>query len=392
MKILFINYECPPLGGGGGVASFHLAQELAKRHEVDYLTSGFKKLQKFENINGVHVYRVPVLNRIELSTATFSSMLSFVPSSFLKGISLCREKNYDCIHAQFVVPSGLCGWGLSKIFKTPLLITALGGDVYDPSKKHSPHKSKIMRYLISWLFNHSDMNTVESTNLKEMIEQYYSLIKPILVVPLGFVKPEFLEKKRLELKISEQKLILISVGRLVKRKGYEYAIQALSTLSGNNFHYLIIGDGPEEKNLKNLVSSLGMDEKITFLGYLSEEQKYQYLNISDIYLLPSTHEGFGICLLEAMHCGLPIVSTDNGGQTDFLKDGENALFAPPQNSVVLAEKIRNLMEDEDLRKFVSTNNFRDVRQYYIEEISKNYEHLYSELIKNNPIEAVHENQ
>jgi len=391
MKLLFINYECPPLGGGGGVASFQLAEELAKRHDVDYLTTGFRNLPKYEIINGVHIYRVPVINRKDLSTATYTSMLSFVPAGFLKGIGLCKKKKYDCIHALFVVPSGICGWCLSRLFKIPLVLTALGGDVYDPSKRNSPHTSRCLKFVISFLFNHSDKNTVESDNLREMILQYYSPQQPVHVIPLGFLRPVFMQKSRAELQIPEHRTIFISVGRLVKRKGYVYAIRALSTLPAACFHYYIIGDGPEEADLKNLAISLGLEKNITFLGHVPDEMKFQYLAVSDIFLLPSIHEGFGICLLEAMHCGLPIVATNNGGQTDILKDRVNALLVPAKDSDAFAGKIQELMLDKILRKNISVNNIRDIDYYYIEEIVSEYELLYGNLIKKRSNEGLYEN-
>jgi glycosyltransferase involved in cell wall biosynthesis len=379
MRILFINYECPPLGGGGGVASFQLAVELAKQHEVDYLTMGYHDLLSSENVNDVHIIRVPVLNRKNLSTATYISMLSFVPAAFLKGILLCKKRNYDCIHAFFVVPSGICGLGLSRLFRIPLIMTALGGDVYDPSKRHSPHTSHFMRPVITSLFNRADMNTVESTNLKELILQYYPIKKSLQVIPLGFTKPVFPHKNRTDLQIPENKIIFLSVGRLVKRKGFEYSIKALSQISGHWFHYYILGDGPDEQELKILVSTLGMCDQVTFLGHVTDELKFQYLDAADIYLLPSIHEGFGICLLEAMHCGLPIVSTNNGGQEDILKDRENALFADTYDSNTFAKRILELLENTTLQKVISSNNRKDVTRYYINKIAKRYEELYQDV-------------
>jgi glycosyltransferase involved in cell wall biosynthesis len=379
VNILIVNYEFPPLGGGGGVACYHIARELAKTHSVDYLTTGHKGLPKFEVVDGINVYRVPVLGRKELSTATLLSMLTFLPSSMAKGIKLCKSNQYDVINTHFVIPSGPTGMFLSKLFKIPIVMSIHGGDIYDPSKKWSPHKHFLLRKVISFLLNHSDKIIAQSSNTKNNASKYYQLHKEITIIPLGFVTPEYIKSTRKDLNLSEEDIILISVGRLVKRKGYEYAIRAISKLHFKNIKYLIIGDGPEENNLKSLAKSLDVEDKVDFLGFVSEDKKFQYLSISDIYVLSSLHEGFGICLLEAMYCGLPIVSTDNGGQTDFLIDGVNALMVPVEDSDALAEQIKILIDNESLRLQMIEKNKKDITRFYIESIVKEYERSFGDV-------------
>ena len=379
MRILIINYEFPPLGGGGGVACYQIARELAKSHQVDYLTTGFKGLLKSEVVDGINIYRVSVLGRKELSTATFLSMLTFFPSSLLKGIKLCRENKEDVINAHFVVPSGPIGIVLSKVFGIPIVMSVHGGDIYDSSKKWSPHRHFLLRKVIKWLLNKSDKVIAQSNNIKSNTINYYKFNKQITIIPLGFTKPKFKEVKRKELGFSEKDILLISVGRLIKRKGYEYAIQAVSKLPYQNIKYLIIGDGPEEENLRNLAKELKVDEKVELLGFVSEEKKFQYLTISDVYILSSLHEGFGICLLEAMHCSLPIVATNNGGQTDFLVEGRNALLVPIEDSEALAEKIVELIENKAKRLEMSTTNRKGIQNFYIEKIAKQYVDVYEKV-------------
>lgn len=380
MRILFINYEFPPLGGGGGVACYQIARELAKRHDVDYLTTSFKDLPQFEVMEGIRIYRVPVLGRRDLSTATFMSMLSFIPSSFVKGFELCKLYKYNIINSFFVIPSGISSIILSKLFQIPIVMSALGGDVYDPSKKTSPHRHLVLRRIISWALNSSDTITAESTNLKNIMEMYYSPTKEILVSSLGLVTPIFPKITRKELGASEEDIILISVGRLVKRKGYEYAIQAIAKLMYPNIKYLIIGDGPEMKRLKQLAMHLGVEDKVRFIGFVPDERKFQYLTVSDIYILPSLHEGFGICLLEAMYCGLPIISTDNGGQTDFLLEGRNSLLVPIKDANALASRIEKLISEPDLMIHIRENNQEDIKNFCIENVSMAYEKIYQRIL------------
>ena len=109
MRILFCNYEYPPLGGGGGVLNAHLAEDLASRHEVTVLTSGALGTPDNEVINGVNIVRVRVFGRSEAAAANMASMASYLPMGVLKGRSMVREKRFDVINTHFVLPTGPVG-------------------------------------------------------------------------------------------------------------------------------------------------------------------------------------------------------------------------------------------------------------------------------------------
>lgn len=375
MKILMLNYEFPPLGGGGGIAMSKIARELAKKHNVDVLTSGYRNLPNVEVIDNVSIYRVPVVMRKDLATATLVSMVSFVPSSIWKGIQLCNINHYDVINTHFAIPSGPAGLILSKLFKTAHVLSIHGGDIYDPSKKLSPHTSLILRKTVRTIIDNSSAVVAQSCNTRANAKLYYKTAKDICIIPLGFEKPLFKRVERKNLGMKEDTCYLISIGRLVKRKGYEYLIHALKDLDDNS-KLLIIGDGPLEINLKKLSKDLSVQEKIEFLGFVSEEKKFQYLSLSDVYVLSSLHEGYGIVLQEAMFCDLPIVSTNNGGQTDFLKDGINALLVPIEDSKALSNAIKNVKNDENLREKMRQNNRRDIMHCDIEKIAREYEKVF----------------
>jgi glycosyltransferase involved in cell wall biosynthesis len=379
LRILIINYEFPPIGGGGGIFCYQLAKELVKNgHRVDYITSNYKNLPSYDSIAGINVLRVPVIGREEINVSTPMSLVTFLISCLSIGGVLCKYNTYDIINSHFVLPSALCGTILSRIFKIPHVISLHGGDIYDPSKMLSPHRIIFLRYIIRLLLNSCDCIVAQSTNTKNNIIKYYKPNKIVSIIPLGITKPDFPEISREKLGLSKKDILLISVGRLVKRKGFDYMIKALSKISHKNIKYLIIGNGPEYKNLKRLSKNLG---EVMFLGQVSEEKKFQYLSISDFYILPSLHEGFGICLLEAMLCGLPIVATNNGGQTDFLVDGRNALLVSTKDVDGLAKAIDKLIENKALSKKMSKINSVEVKEFEINKIVRRYEDLYIQITK-----------
>jgi len=375
MKILILNYEFPPVGGGGGIASYKLAKGFVKLgHQVDYLTSHYQNLKKSEVIDGINVYRVFAPIRKDRATATFLSMLCYDIFALLKGIQLCRQKKYDFINTQFAVPTGPIGLILSKIFKIKNILSLHGGDIYDPSKKSSPHLHWHWRIIVRFILNNSDILVCQSSNTKKNTIKYFKPKKEIYIIPLPYEKFKFKKVGREKLGMNKENFYLVSVGRLVERKGYKYLIKSLSFLP-KKIHLNLIGDGPLEKQLKNLAKKLKVENRINFLGFISEEKKFQYLSNSDLYVLSSIHEGFGIVLQEAMQVGLPIVATNNGGQVDIIKENTNGLMLKPRNSAELAKKIHIFFKNGKLRKKISKNNLRVINNFSLGKIAKNYLNL-----------------
>jgi len=371
-KILIVNYEFPPLGGGGGVATYELARELSKKYEVHCLTSGVEGLKEYELVDGIHVHRVMIKGRKNRSTATFLSMLHFVLGSQKMAAALFNKK-FDYLWTWFAIPSGIAGLAIAKKYKIPHTLTIVGGDIYDPSKKASPHRHFILRKIVSYVINHSDRITAISNDVKQKAFKYFNIKKDIEVLPLAFRPVSFEKSDRKTLGLNDSAFYFVTTGRLVKRKGFSFLINALALMKNKNARLILIGDGPLESSLKNTAKSLNVEEMITFAGYVEEKEKYQYLSLSDCYVLSSLHEGFGIVLQEAMQCELPIISTNRGGQTDFLAEGVNAILVPVKDAEKLANAMDKIIDDPLLSNELKSNNVNDIRKYYAERITKAYE-------------------
>jgi len=382
-KILIVNYEYPPLGGGGGVATYELAKEWAKTAQVDVLTSSFKGLPSFEVSEGVNIYRCPIFLRKSRDSAGLVSMLSYLITGFFKGYGLCRKRKYSIINTQFALPSGPLGWILSKIFNLKNVLSIHGGDIYDPSKKLSPHRSPIFRRVVKFVLNHCDYIVAQSSNTKTNCEKYYMPNRPLTIIPLAFTKPQFEKVKRSELNIEDKDFIIVSIGRLVKRKAFDDSIKIISKLSKLPIKLLIIGDGPEREYLEKTIVDCEVTEKVKILGYLSNDEKFSYINCSDMMLMTSLHEGFGIIFMEAMFLGLPIACTNHGGQVDFVKHEKNGLLFNVGDIESGVEAVERLIKDKKLFKICSKNNIKDIENFYSDKIAAKYMILFEEILKNN---------
>ena len=381
MRVLFCNYEYPPLGGGGGVINALLAQELAKRHDVTVLTSRAFGLAPESVEGGVRIVRVHAFFRRQEAVASLSSMLSFMLAGLGAGKKLLSAETYDVINTHFVLPSGPVGAYLARFAGIPNVLTLHGGDLYDPSKSLSPHQHLWLRLWIRWLLRRSDIVVGQSTNTLDNMRRYYTPEIEGLRVPLGIKRFSVSPAPRNSYGFTAKDILLVTVGRLIARKAISDLINVVHVLRESPIRLLVAGSGPQEAALKKLALNLNLLDRIHFLGQVDENEKFRILQLSDIYVSTSQHEGFGLVFLEAMACGLPVVCYDHGGQTDFLENGLTGWVLPLNDLQAFTESCRRLAMDGELRERIGRENRRRVEELYVERCAARYEDIFREAIK-----------
>lgn len=373
MRFLLFNFEYPPLGGGGGVATKQIAEELARRHEVTVITTRYRGLPHRERCNGVDIVRVPVIGRRKMPTASLLSLLTFVPTASVAALWLGWRQKFDVINAQFALPSGIPAAIAAKILSIPLVVSFIGGDIYDPTKGVSPHRHALLRWLIRLISKQAAICTAISRDTQQRAQQLHGVTCEIVVTHLGLIPTVVPPTTRSELGLPADAKVAVTIGRLIPRKSHHLLVEALASIPG--VHLYVIGAGPLKKKLNNLVAERELSERVHLVGYVSEERKLQLLRAADLYVSAAEHEGFGIVFLEAMEAGLPIVAVNEGGQTDFLTDGENALLVEPHNQDALTQAIRRLLDDSGLAQRLADNNRQKVKSFYVTHTVKEFEHV-----------------
>jgi glycosyltransferase involved in cell wall biosynthesis len=381
MRILFCNYEYPPLGGGGGVVNAALAAELAKRHEVAVVTSRAFGLPADTVENGVRVLRVPVLFRRARAVANFPSMLAYMATGTLRGRELVRSENFDVVNTHFALPTGPVGYAVSRAGGLPNVLSLHGGDLFDPTKRSSAHRHAALRVCVRRLVRAADAVVAQSLDTQENLRRFFTPeIRPN-VIPLGIAEPPRPMVSRGRYGYDDSDVLLISIGRLVRRKSVEQLLDVTAELRDERVKLLLIGDGPQLDDLRERARQLRIEHRVKFMGMVDERTKFELLSIADLYVSSSQHEGFGLVFLEAMASGLPIVCYDRGGQTDFLSDGRSGYLAPFNDRTALFERCRCLIDSPANRAAIGRANKLAAEQFYIERCAQRYEELFETVIR-----------
>lgn len=386
VNILMFDYEYPPIGGGGGIVHQLLAEELAQRHQVSLVTSAFQDLPRYEMKSGVEIHRVPIVGRNDRATASMVSMLTYPPSAFLKGRRLLRTKQFDVINGHFVVPTCPASVALARSHGIPHVTSVHGGDIYDPSKRFSPHRLPVVRSVVRGLLRHSTVVVAQSTNTEDNARRYYRFDGPISIIPLGIrKKPSVPAASREELGLPTDTVLAVTVGRLIARKRIAHMLHALADPGCHSVTLVIIGEGPEQHPLAALARSLGISDRIHFAGRVDDTRKWQILHAADTYLATTMHEGFGLVFLEAMAAGLPVITYDHGGHVDFLEDGTTGYLVPEGDYTALAGTVARAVADLPTMRAMGRSNMDRATDFEIGRCADAYEALFESLVANRSI-------
>ncbi len=380
MRILAFNYEYPPLGGGGGVVFEQIMAELAQRHDVLVLTSAYSGLPRHEAHGRLEIQRVRVIARTGLSTATMPSMLSYWPSSAWRGMRRARDGKFDIVNSHFAVPSAPSADMVARWFGIPHVLSIHGGDIFDPSKRMSPHRVPVVRGFVSKLLKRADSVVAQSTDTADNARRYYRPERSIEIIPLGIVPSAVKPVPRSALDLGENRFVMVTVGRLVARKNLDDLLHVLAARREAQDLLVVIGDGPKRAEWQALAKTLGLDNQVRFEGRVDEERKQRLLAASDAFVSTSEHEGFGLVFLEAMDRGLPVVAYDRGGQRDFLRDGATGGLVPLRDRSAFAAAIGRLHLDIAHRARCGEHNKAAVKKFYIGACAAQYEALFERVL------------
>lgn len=166
------------------------------------------------------------------------------------------------------------------------------------------------------------------------------------------------------------------IGRLSPEKGCEYLIRSLPYLDFN-YRCLIAGDGKEKNRLKYLVNKLGIIQNVEFLGF---QKNTDFYSMIDVLVIPSIHESFGIVAIEAQALGIPIIASNIDSLNEIIKDGDDGLLFKTKNGLDLAEKIRIIYGDDNLKNRLVNKSLENIRRYDIDSFIKQLELFYKNII------------
>jgi len=240
--------------------------------------------------------------------------------------------------------------------------------------------SKIKYFLYKFLFNYADFIVVPSSGVKKDLEKTFNIIQrkiKIIYNPIDLKKIMKLKEEEVEdLRIKACKSFILSVGRLTKQKGFPYLLRAYSRIYKEiDEKFVILGTGEDQEKLKSLVNELGIREHIFFLEF--KKNPYKFMNGASIFVLSSVWEGFPNVVLEAMACGVPVISTDcPSGPSEIIINGKNGMLVPPGDEEALGRAIYKLLKDEKLRIKFSIEGKKRAEDFRIENILPQYEELF----------------
>lgn len=327
MKILMLNYEFPPLGGGAGNAMSYLlkAFALVPDVEIDVVTSSTDTFKIEQLSPRITLHLLDIGKRDTLHYQSMRELLSYSWKAYRYCRRLMSTKEFDLTHAFFGIPCGYVAMRLGL----PYVVSLRGSDVPSYNKRFGLLDRLLFARISKRVWRNARAVVANSEQL-QTLALATSPTQRISVIHNGVDTEEFAPTTK---PVSAGKLSIISVGRLIERKGYFYLLEALAGLPG--VELVLVGDGPLRKKLENMANARGVQTR--FLGAVPHSEVVACLRAADVFVLPSLHEGMSNAVLEAMACGLPVIRTDTGGSREMVRS--NGRVVPPADAQALRAAI-----------------------------------------------------
>lgn len=373
MKLLLLTYEFPPLPGGIGRYCATLTRALTNQgHEVVVIIP-----REIEGADSA------VANaQVECFSRRQGPARFFIDAYRLYQAIQGHQPEYVlATHGFSFAPIGV----LSLTFRFPYALTIIGSDI----QHHSSVKgitSVLRRLLFQRALDQAEKVICISQYSRDLLQSSFPVPSTKLyVVYIGLDERHLAEPNKERIEFLRQtgelrdRVVLLTVARLVPRKGHDQVLKALSQIvpTHPDTHYLIVGTGPDEGRLRGIVQDLDIESNVTFAGYVAEEALNDYYDLADIYVMPSKQEGevvegFGLVFIEAAARGLPTIGGRHGGVPEAIVDGETGYLVDPHNPSEIAERIVQLIENPGLRrKMGERGRKRVLEQFTAQKMARN---------------------
>jgi L-malate glycosyltransferase len=370
-----IGIICYPTYGGSGVVATELGLGLAnKGHEIHFIT--YRRPPRLNAFNAnVYFHEVgkmeyPLFEHTPYETALASKMVDVV-----------KYEKLDLLHVHYAIPHAAVAYMAKKILADegihiPVITTLHGTDItlVGTDRTFSP--------VVEFSINHSDGVTAVSKHLAEMTYKSFNIKNEIKVIYnfIDFTRFKKVNKDHFRKAIApDGEKILVHTSNFRKVKRVEDIVRVFYKVTKEvNAKLLLIGDGPERNNLEDLCRELKLCDHIRFLG--KQDAIEELLSISDIFLLPSEQESFGLSALEAMACEVPVISSNAGGIPEVNIDGYTGYLTEIGDIDLMASRIIDLLKDEEKLLQFRANALEHAKTFDIDNILPQYEAYYQETI------------
>ena len=370
MKILILNYEYPPIGGGAAIVSKDLAENLVRNgHKAAVITMKFGNFEEGRNENGVIVYRLPCFRKSKSSCSPIEQLSYLIAvRRFMRRHKELQE--YDICHAHFIIPTAVAAKYVKKKYKMPYIITAHGSDVEGHNNKiNVVLMHKIIRGEWRKIVSNAYCTVSPSNYLLDKMKYNYTegIYK---YIPNGIEYELFSSLNVFEKK---DKRILV-MGRLQKFKNVQYAIRAFSKIKGyDEWQMDVIGDGPYRKDLEQIIVECGVSNRVNMLGRFDNKSMtfMECLGKASIFVSASKFENCPMSVIESASAGCYPLLSDIPAHRQMLP---SVYLFSLENEDELVEKLKKRMS------LGAINYNLNMKKYDWKSITNKYESLMEEAI------------